>query len=242
MFLAADGAPSKSIKIDRGVAERLVDLKFSFGKLNSNLERLIKSHLTRNPFLQRQRINKFITMLQSVFQINVQAADMHSGYEALAAENDMFNVFSFRSFVQHFFYRHPSLRQTGEDYIHQHKIMRDDFLCSVTLKQLENAILEAVPRSSEFECLTLILDEEIWSNCTQLALKQLVYKVFGVHKNVLLDMVVKRGSIVVEWKFRKDLRPAIVDLVKMKLHALKENNVIGLLVGEEILFDREVSR
>ena len=238
----APACPSRNVRVDCEVMECLIELKYHFSELTSKLCELILAYLRRNPFTQKRKRNEFILTLSTFLgKESHRYPKFCKMYDELVAANDMFQIKIFKLFVQHYFKNHPSYLTSGKEYIRFYECKKDSFMHTTTLKNFRNAVLEAVPHGlteTRYDYLTLTLSED-WSNCVLKALEHLVFKVFGVHKSVFLDIKISYGSVVVLWKFIAHLRPVLVDSASKNLDVLKENNVIKLLIGTETLYSRE---
>ena len=233
----------KVIQVDQDISQWILDLKYDYSKMTFDLSDLIKNYLHRNLFKRKRRTTKFfVTVLTFLEKESHKYDTFDQVYNELVAENDMYHVRTFKVFIQNFFRKRPAYMDAGINLILAYEAKIDEFLHLVTLEQLRDSVHEAVPRGiteSRYDHLILVLNEH-WSKCELSALKHLLYKVFGVHDTILLDINVSHGSIVIEWKFRNDLRSIIVDLVLNNFGKVlqSDNNIIKLSIGTKVFYEQ----
>ena len=220
--------------VDRGIAECLLELRYGFSKMTSQLYQLILAYLRRNPFTRRRKTNEFIVILSTFLEKESHKYPTFDRiYDELIGDNDMFQVTTFKMFIQFYFQKQPSYLVTGSEYIRVYEVKKNLILEAATLQQFRDAVFEAVPHGlteTRYEHLTLVLSER-WTNCTVKALRHLIYQVFGVHGSVFLDMKVTSGSIIIEWRFIANIKSILVDLALCNQEALHKNQVIDLSIS-----------
>ena len=229
----------KSVYVNQEIVRSLLQLKFQYSKLTAKLEQLIYSHLTRNPFSRNKHISKFIRILSTLLEKDILEHSFTHAYNELAKQNDMFELAAFRDFVFFYFEKHPSQSRTGMNHITIYELNMKQFIQSVTLGQFRDAVYDALPAApAGYDHLTLVLNEDDWSPLTLLAMKKLLYKVFGVNQKVFLDFIARKGSIIVQYRFREDLREVIIDLAIKNQEILKENYVIKVMIGSILVYQK----
>ena len=233
----AEIVKGKFVYVNQEIVTSLLDLKFEYGKLTAKLEQLIRSHLNRNPFSRNRKLSKFIRILSTVLEKNILEYSFRQAFNELADQNDMFELAAFRNFVLFYFKKHPAQSRTGMNLITVYEQAKKQFMQSVSLEQFRVAVDNALPTApAGYDHLTLILNEDDWSPLTLLALKKLLYKVFGVNQKLFLDFIARKGSIIVQYRFREDLREEIINLATENQEILKQYNVIKIMIGPSIVY------
>ena len=201
------------------------------------MREILLKHLQRNYFKKTRRMHHFITSLAVILEKDIHKyRSFDEIYDELVREIDMFQIRLFKEVVT---FHLPPHRSQPCIRVYEHRL--NAFKSSTTIEEFKQAVQGRLPQvlnKSQYDHLTLKLDEE-WSKCTLKALDVLIYKVFGVHKNVFVDPIVTAGCIEVQWKFRDYFKPILVNQALSKLDLLAESNIIGLWIGDEVIFSLE---
>lgn len=226
--------------------QQLAVLKYSFSDLSAKLYVLIDEHLTKNVFRRRRRRLKVISILNQFLQHDDDSHGLNNRwslrelFNKLTNENDIFKVKMFQTFFRSYFGKHPSRRRASMNYITSHQMKTNKFEESVKFMHLKDCVQLVQPRLSDFDCLTLILSDN-WPDCVLSELRKLLKKVFNIHETVLLRIIVRRGSLIVEFEFPAHLNPIIADHVLKNTNFLRSNNVLKLMIGGKVYFQKTVS-
>ena len=118
----------------------------------------------------------------------------------------------------------------------QYQKKLEQFQEKTSLKEFEQAVRDSQQATHGLPIKIRLILAGRWPERTLKDLKGLVYDIFGVSAKTFVDILMRPGSIIVQWSAPLSVLPELLAKAKQATKLLIESDVQELTIGDECIF------